>query len=132
VGQETYSSKTKYVFQWRLAITVDDNSASICTINPGYNQNLTKIQLRFRVVDNGDGGKLDYSVMKTLLAGLVLIGGLTIGCAGIARAQIHKPGLKVGDKAPDFSLPNPDGKLISLGEYTSRGPVVVIFYRGYW
>jgi hypothetical protein len=40
--------------------------------------------------------------------------------------------LKVGDKAPDFGLPNGDGKLVLLAEYTSRSPVVLIFYRGFW
>jgi peroxiredoxin len=40
--------------------------------------------------------------------------------------------LKVGDKAPDFGLPNGDGKLVLLSEYTSRSPVVLIFYRGFW
>jgi len=40
--------------------------------------------------------------------------------------------LKVGDKAPDFALPNGDGKLVTLSEYTSKSPVVVIFYRGFW
>ena len=40
--------------------------------------------------------------------------------------------LKVGDKAPDFALPNGDGKLIVLSEYTQRSPVVVVFYRGFW
>jgi peroxiredoxin len=49
-----------------------------------------------------------------------------------ASGQVQRPGLKVGDKAPDFSLPNPDGKPVTLKEYTSRGPAVVIFYRGYW
>jgi hypothetical protein len=39
---------------------------------------------------------------------------------------------KVGEKAPDFALPNGDGKLIRLSEYTERGPVLLIFYRGYW
>jgi len=40
--------------------------------------------------------------------------------------------LRVGDKAPEFSLPNGDGKLVSLSEFTSKSPVVVIFYRGFW
>jgi AhpC/TSA family len=40
--------------------------------------------------------------------------------------------LKVGDKAPDFALPNGDGKLVVLSEYTARMPVVLVFYRGYW
>ena len=40
--------------------------------------------------------------------------------------------LKVGDKAPDFALPNGDGKLVMLSEYTARMPVVIVFYRGHW
>jgi len=40
--------------------------------------------------------------------------------------------LKVGAKAPDFALPNGDGKLVILSEYTQRSPVVLIFYRGFW
>ena len=40
--------------------------------------------------------------------------------------------LKVGDKAPDFGLPNGDGKLVLLGDYISRSPVVLVFYRGFW
>jgi hypothetical protein len=65
--------------------------------------------------------------MKTLFALVILIA--TIAAAS---AQVHKPGPKVGDKAPDFALPNADGKAVSLAGYTSRGAVVVIFYRGYW
>ena len=40
--------------------------------------------------------------------------------------------LKLGDRAPDFALPNGDGKLVLLSEYTQRSPVVLVFYRGYW
>ena len=40
--------------------------------------------------------------------------------------------LKLGDRAPDFALPNGDGKLVVLSEYTQRSPVVLVFYRGYW
>ena len=40
--------------------------------------------------------------------------------------------LKLGDKAPDFGLPNGDGKLVILSEYTQRSPVVLVFYRGFW
>ena len=40
--------------------------------------------------------------------------------------------LKVGDKAPEFSLPNQDGKLISSLELLKNGSIVVTFYRGVW
>jgi peroxiredoxin len=49
-----------------------------------------------------------------------------------ATAQAPRTALKVGDKAPDFSLPNGDGKEVKLSDLTSRSPVLLIFYRGYW
>ena len=52
--------------------------------------------------------------------------------AGAISAQTPKVVLKVGDKAPDFALPNGDGKTVSLSDYTTRGPVVLVFYRGFW
>jgi peroxiredoxin len=42
------------------------------------------------------------------------------------------PGLRVGDKAPDFALPNATGKTVRLSEALSKGPVVLAFYRGAW
>jgi peroxiredoxin len=41
-------------------------------------------------------------------------------------------GLKVGDKAPDFSGKDQNGKEIKLSEQLMQGPVVLIFYRGNW
>lgn len=40
--------------------------------------------------------------------------------------------LKAGDKAPAFSLPDPDGRPVSSAELLGRGPLVVSFYRGVW
>jgi thioredoxin-dependent peroxiredoxin len=33
--------------------------------------------------------------------------------------------LQVGDKAPEFSLPGPDGKPVKLSDLTAKGPVVL-------
>ena len=38
----------------------------------------------------------------------------------------------VGQPAPDFTLPNADGRPVSLKELLTRGPVVLSFYRGRW
>jgi len=46
--------------------------------------------------------------------------------------SMPNPGLKVGDRAPDFILPNAFGKSISLYEELKKGPVVLVFYRGAW
>jgi hypothetical protein len=40
--------------------------------------------------------------------------------------------LKVGERAPDFTLPNSVGAPVALGTALRRGPVVLTFYRGMW
>ena len=40
--------------------------------------------------------------------------------------------LKVGELAPEFSLPDENGKLVDLKGLLAQGPVVVSFYRGQW
>jgi len=47
-------------------------------------------------------------------------------------AKMPNPGLKVGDKAPDFNLKNAFGKDVSLSSLTKDGPVILVFYRGAW
>jgi len=47
-------------------------------------------------------------------------------------AQMPNPGLKLGDRAPDFSLKNPSGKTIKLSSLLKNGPVILTFYRGAW
>jgi len=41
-------------------------------------------------------------------------------------------GLRIGERAPDFALPNQRGETVSLSDRLSRGPVVLNFYRGVW
>lgn len=38
---------------------------------------------------------------------------------------------KVGERAPQFSLPTPDGRIVSLKDYAGK-KLVLVFYRGYW
>ena len=40
--------------------------------------------------------------------------------------------LKVGDTAPDFLLPDADGRLHSSEQLRRNGPLVVSFFRGGW
>jgi len=35
---------------------------------------------------------------------------------------------KVGDRAPDFSLPDHNGNLVKLGDFRGRKPVILAFY----
>ena len=39
---------------------------------------------------------------------------------------------RVGDKAPEFSLPDQNGKQVALADLISPNGVVLIFYRGHW
>jgi peroxiredoxin Q/BCP len=56
-------------------------------------------------------------MMKRFFAIAPLMG--LLGAASVGAAE-----LKVGDKAPDFSLPGSDGKTYKLGDL--KGKVVVI------
>jgi polyisoprenoid-binding protein YceI/peroxiredoxin len=47
-------------------------------------------------------------------------------------SQQNVGGLRIGDKAPDFSLPDTADKLVSLSDTLKKGPVVLVFYRGEW
>jgi len=40
--------------------------------------------------------------------------------------------LAVGDRAPQFALPNASGRLVDLAELLAAGHVVLTFYRGAW
>ena len=40
--------------------------------------------------------------------------------------------LKAGQIAPEFTLPDADGKLVSSRALLAKGPLVVTFYRGAW
>jgi peroxiredoxin len=39
---------------------------------------------------------------------------------------------KAGDKAPEFTLNDPDGHPVSSRELLAKGPLVISFYRGVW
>ncbi len=49
----------------------------------------------------------------------------------IASGQAERA-LKVGDAAPVFTLPGPDGKPVASSDLLARGPLVITFYRGVW
>jgi hypothetical protein len=79
-------------------------------------------------------GKIAGSILM-----LISLAGFGLFCYGlfyIARqlpASTEAP--HIGAKAPDFSLPDQDGKTVALRELlnsTNTRAVVLIFYRGYW
>jgi peroxiredoxin len=50
----------------------------------------------------------------------------------VQMAGTIKDALKVGQSAPEFTLPDAFGKEVSLMTLLANGPVVISFYRGEW
>lgn len=50
----------------------------------------------------------------------------------LAASDILAKAIKVGDTAPDFSLPDATGETVTLSKLLESGPVVVLWYRGGW
>jgi peroxiredoxin len=50
----------------------------------------------------------------------------------LRASGIKDRALKPGTVAPDFVLPDTNGRLVRLWSLLSQGPVVLIFYRGGW
>lgn len=63
-----------------------------------------------------------YSVIETMHRATAEL--IASGAAGRA--------LKAGDKAPAFTLNDPDGHPVSSTDLLANGPLVVSFYRGVW
>ncbi len=84
-------------------------------------------------------GKIAGTILLSL--GVALFAFFTLGIFYFARqlpASNRAP--RIGQKAPDFTLPDQDSKVITLSnllESGTSGPggasaVLLIFYRGYW
>jgi len=53
----------------------------------------------------------------------------------IDEAKVFQQGanaIKIGEKAPHFSLPNAQGEQVDLEALVKQGPLVITFYRGNW
>ncbi len=56
---------------------------------------------------------------------------LVAGFAGMSAAQNQMPpktNLKVGDQAPDFTLPSTTGKPVTLSEFRGKSNVILAFF----
>jgi len=62
---------------------------------------------------------------KTFLLSLLLVSLLSF-------AQDKPEGLFINSKAPDFKVKDQNGMDINLKDLRKKGPVVLMFYRGYW
>jgi len=58
--------------------------------------------------------------------------GLAAALDKLRAAKITAQACRTGDKAPDFTLANHRGQLISTEAFRRQGPLVLSFYRGSW
>jgi len=52
--------------------------------------------------------------------------------AELVASGIEKQALKIGDRAPSFTLFNQDHVEISSSNLLRQGPLVISFFRGHW
>ena len=48
------------------------------------------------------------------------------------KRSMPAPGIKAGNRAPDFTIKNAFGESINLSKEYAKGPVILVFYRGAW
>lgn len=65
--------------------------------------------------------------MRNRIKGTAAATGLGLLLAGTLALQAAPP-LSVGDKAPDFSLPDQNGKTVKLSDFLGKKNVVLAFY----
>ena len=73
-----------------------------------------------------EAGKPPYNVPYSVIETMHRATAELVASGAAARA------LKAGDKAPSFTLDDPDGQPVSSADLLARGPLVVTFYRGVW
>jgi hypothetical protein len=52
--------------------------------------------------------------------------------AELKASGIEQQALKIGDRAPSFTLFNQDHVQVSSSDLLQRGPLVISFFRGHW
>ena len=74
--------------------------------------------------------------MTTPIRSMVLVSALSLLFAANLRAQgkakpapEEQTGLKVGVKAPKFTLKDQEGRERSLDEFLTKGKIALVFYR---
>lgn len=61
-----------------------------------------------------------------------IMGSLNDFIGRLVESDFSSKAINVGDKAPDFNLPNIHGKQTKLSDLLKESPLVISFYRGGW
>ena len=65
---------------------------------------------------------------KLTIARIAIFSTLVLTCMATARAD-EAPSVKIGEKAPDFSLSDQNGDETTLAALLKKGNVALVFYR---
>jgi len=66
-------------------------------------------------------------------AASVLLGSFFMYFMFVMSVQPEAPNAPtVGDRVADFTLPNQEGRPVSLASLHANGPALLVFYRGHW
>ena len=79
--------------------------------------------------------KESLKLLREQLSGMLPAEKLAIfdtDATNLGKRQISPLKIHIGDKAPLFALPNPQGESIKLADLLRQGSVVLTFYRGMW
>jgi peroxiredoxin Q/BCP len=72
-----------------------------------------------------------FSAPPMLMGAFMVLGNIADG-ADIAKRKGAKFKVEIGKPAPDFSLQDQDGNMVTLSEYKGKRHVLLIFVRGDW
>ena len=102
---------------WSFLLLLAPAGIAVANELPGYKQSLDQYMEKSKK-EKSPFSSSDMAVMEK--AG-----------KDLAR-RMPAPGIKVGEKAPDFVLNNALGQAVNLKDKLKQGPVVLVFYRGAW
>ena len=71
--------------------------------------------------------------LKRALFQIVVLFALALASSAQSPAGgVRSTPIGIGDVAPGFTLPDQSGREVTLSDARRTGPVVLVFYRGYW
>lgn len=83
-----------------------------------------------------------FYIMIAFIGTILFIGNQVFGISGVYEDKLYNPGklkpvdsvlkVKVGDRAPDFTLPSLSGQKISLEQFKGKKNVVISFVPAAW
>ena len=77
------------------------------------------------------GANIRHMMIRSLVA-LALAAGILASPAFAAETAKRSSPVATGETAPDFTLTDQNGHKRTLSAQLAKGPVVLVFYRGYW